>query len=144
MGIISWLFPSEADRLQTARALMAKGRWEDARRGLLHCSSPEAEALYEECSRAVDRQDAASLKKRARAAGFRGWKVEVTIRDPHARAQIEALAARELAKAKIDLDAPNVDEEAVKKALARVQQKALNKGLRGVGSMKLVPVMTGE
>jgi hypothetical protein len=144
MGILSWLFPSEADRLKTARALMAKGRWEDARRGLIHCTSPEAEALYDECSRAVDRADQVSLKKRARGAGFRGWKVEVTIRDPHARAQIEALAARELAKANIDLETPNLDEAAVKKALARVQQKAINKGLRGVGSMKLVPVMTSE
>jgi hypothetical protein len=123
---------------------MAKGRWEDARHGLIHCSSPEAEALYDECSRAVDRADAVSLKKRARAAGFRGWKVEVTIRDPRARAQIEALAARELAKANIDLQTPNLDEEAVKKALARVQQKAINKGLTGVGSMKLVPVMASE
>jgi hypothetical protein len=144
MGILSWLFPSEADRLRSARALMAKGRWEDARRGLVHCSTPEAEALYDECSRAVDKADAASLKKRARAAGFRGWKVQVTMRDPRARAQIEAIAARELAKAGIDLETPELDEAAVKAALGRAQQKAANKGVGGVGTMKLVPIMLDE
>jgi hypothetical protein len=141
MGILSWLFPSDADRLRTARNLMARGRYEDARKGLVHCAAPEAEALYDECSRAVDAADAVSLDKQARAAGFRGWKVEVSMKDGRARAQLEALIGRELAKAGIDLTTAQIDQEKVKAALARAQQKARNKGIGGVGTMKLVPVM---
>jgi hypothetical protein len=141
MGILSWLFPSDADRLRSARALMAKGKWEDARKGLVHCSSPEAEALYEECSRHVDKADAESLKKRARAEGFRGWKVEVTMKDARMRAKLEALIAKELEKAGVDLDTPQPDQNAVKAAVARAEQKARNKGIGGVGEMKLVPIM---
>ena len=94
MGILSWLFPSEEDRLRKARTLMAKGRHEDARRVLLHCTLPEAEALYDACSVAVDKADAVTVKKRARAAGFRGWKIEVSMRDAKGRGQLEALVAR--------------------------------------------------
>jgi len=144
MGILSWLFPTESDRLLKARALMAKGRYGDARRGLVHCKSPEAEALYDECSAAVDKADTVNLKKRARAAGFRGWKVEVAMKDARSRARLEALVATELTRAGIDLETPEVDEAAVKAAMGRAQQKAANKGMAGVGSMKLVPIMAGE
>lgn len=141
MGILSWLFPSEEDRLQKVRDLMARGRFEDARRRLLECSSPEAEALYDECSAAVDKADAATLKKRARAAGFRGWKVEVSMKDAQSRTRLEALVARELERSGIDLEAPDIDEAKVKAALSRAEQKARNKGINSPGSMKLVPVV---
>jgi len=140
MGILSWLFPSDEDRLRTARALMAKGKWEDARRGLVHCKSAEAEALYEECSRAVDKAESVNVKRRARAQGFRGWKVEVTTKDPRGRAQLEAFIKKELERAGVDLDTPEIDQEAVKAVLARAEQKARNKGISG-GQMKLVPLM---
>ena len=144
MGILSWFFPSEADRLRKARALMARGRFEDARRGLLHCSTPEAEALYEECSAAVDKADAAATKKRAHAAGFRGWKVEVSMKDAQSRTRLEGLIARELDRAGIDLGTLEIDEAKVKAALSRAEQKARNKGMNTPGSMKLVPVMAGQ
>jgi hypothetical protein len=144
MGILSWLFPSEDDRLRKARILMAKGRHEDARRTLLHCASPEAEALYEACSVEVDKADAVLLKKRARAAGFRGWKVEVSLKDARGRAQLEALIAKELTKAGVDLDTPDIDQAAAEAALARAGQKARNKGMAGAARMKLVPVMEGD
>jgi hypothetical protein len=143
MGILSWLFPSEADRLRKARALMARGRFEDARRGLVHCTTPEAEALYEECSAAVDKADVAANKTRARDAGFRGWKVEVTMKDAQTRTRLEGLIARELERAGIDLNDFEVDEAKVKAALARAEQKARNKGMNSPGTMKVVPVMAG-
>jgi hypothetical protein len=143
MPILSWLFPSEEDRLRKARDLMARGRFEDARKGLVHCKTPEAEALYDECSAAVDKKDAASLKKQARAAGFRGWRVEVAMKDRHAKAKLEALIAKELASAGVDLGVPDVDQAAVKAALARAQRKALNKGVAGAGTVNLVPIMEG-
>ncbi len=144
MGILSWLFPSDADRLHKARALMAKGRYEDARKGLLHCKSPEAEALYDECSTAVDKEDGILAKKRARAQGFRGWRVEATMKRGRGRTELEAFVARELAKTGLDLDTPDLDQAAVKEALARAQRKALNKGMTGATAIKLVPVMAGE
>jgi hypothetical protein len=144
MGILSWLFPSDADRLRKARALMAKGRYDDARKGLIHCRTPEAEALYDECSVAVDKADAVSLKKRARAQGFRGWKVEASMKKGRGRTDLEAFIARELAKAGLDLDTPELDQDAVKAALTRAQQKALNKGMTGASAIKLVPIIEGE
>src|SRR5690348_454307 len=131
MSILSWLFPTEEDRLRSARSLMARGRYEDARRGLLHCKSPEAEALYDECSAAVDRESAASLKKQARAAGFRGWRVDVSMKDPRGKGRLEALVAAELERAGVDLETPEVDQEAVKAAIRRAEQKARNKGIAG-------------
>src|SRR5262249_24550283 len=83
------------------------------RRGLTHRSGPEAEALYDACSAAVDKADAATLDKRARAAGFRGWKVEIAMKDPRGRARLEALVARELSRAGVDLSTAAIDEEKV-------------------------------
>jgi hypothetical protein len=143
MSILSWLFPSEEDRLRKARTLMSKGRYEDARRGLIHCKSPEAEALYDQCSTAVDKEDVAAQKKHARAAGFRGWKVEVTMRDARSKAQFEALIVKELVRAGVDLETPEPDQAAVEVAFARAQRKAQNKGLSGNVAVKLVPVMAG-
>ena len=143
MGILSWFFPSEADRLRKARALMARGRFEDARRGLVHCTTPEAEALYEECSAAVDKADSVLVKKRARAQGFRGWKVEASMKRGRGRTELEAFIARELTKAGVDLDTPELDQAAVKAALTRAQQKALNKGMSGATQIKLVPLIEG-
>jgi len=143
MGILSWLFPSDADRLRKARALMASGRYEDARKGLLHCHTPEAEALYDECSAAVDKADAVLVKKRARAQGFRGWRVEASMKAGHRRTELEAFILRELTKAGVDLDTPELDQAAVKAALARAQQKASNKGMSGASALKLVPIIEG-
>jgi hypothetical protein len=144
MGFLSWIFPSEADRLKSARALMARGRFEDARKGLVHCTSPEAEALYEECSAAVDKADAATNQKRAHAAGFRGWKVEITMKDEKAKAKLLAIVAREIERSGIDLSALQIDEGRVQAALDRAQQKARNKGLNSPGTVKVVPVMAGR
>jgi UTP:GlnB (protein PII) uridylyltransferase len=143
MGLLSWIFPSEADRLQSARTLMARGRYEDARRGLVHCTSPEAEALYEECSAAVDKADVAANQKRAHAEGFRGWKVEVTMKDEKAKAKLLAIIAREIERSGIDLSALQIDETRVQAALDRAQVKARNKGLNSPGTVKVVPLMAG-
>jgi hypothetical protein len=141
MSILSWLFPSDEDRLRKARRLMSKGRYEDARRGLVHCKSPEAEALYDECSAAVDKEGAAAQTKQARASGFRGWRVEVTMKDARGKAQLEALILKELASAKVSLEALEVDQDAVQAAFGRAERKARNKGIAGAATLKLVPVM---
>jgi hypothetical protein len=122
---------------------MARGRYEDARKGLVHCTSPEAETLYEECSRAVDKADAAANQKRAHAQGFRGWKIEITMKDEKAKAKLAAIIAKELERSGIDLAVLAVDETLVQAALDRAQIKARNKGLNSPGSVKVVPVMAG-
>jgi hypothetical protein len=141
MGVLSWLFPTDADRLAKAKRLMARGKWEDARRELVRCTLPEAEGLYDECSRAVDHAELAVTKRRARAQGFRGWKVEVKVADGKARAALEKLLTTELRASGVDLDSPELDEAAVKAALARTQKKARSRGISAVGSMRLVPVV---
>ena len=67
MGLLSWLFPSDEDRLASVRTLMERGRYEDARKKLVHISSPEAEKLYDECSAKVDAAEQGVMKKRLAA-----------------------------------------------------------------------------
>ena len=140
MGILSWLFPTEESRLEQARSLMANGRHDDARKGLIKCASPEAEVLYEQCCKALESSDRASLKKQLAAQGFHGWKIEVDLKDPRRKADLEALIAREIARAGIDLDSPDIDQEAVQAAFVRAERKAQRPGRGGTGTVRLVPV----
>jgi hypothetical protein len=138
MSIFSFLFPSDADRLRSARASIKAGEYEAARKTLLHCKGEEAEALYEECSAAIDKADKTRVKKGLAAQGFHGWKVEVTAKGARRKAELEALANRELEKAGVDLDLPELDQAAVKVALSRV-----SKTLKSEATIRLVPVPGG-
>jgi hypothetical protein len=140
MGILSWLFPTEESRLAAAREQMAQGRHDDARKGLIKCTSPEAEALYDECCKALEPSDRAAMKKELAAQGFHGWKVEVDLKEPKRKAELEALIAKEIAKAGVDLDTPDVDQNAVKAAFARAERKAQRPGRGGMGMVRLVPI----
>lgn len=53
MGLLSWLFPSEADRLERARRDLEKGRWNEARLAALELSGPEAEDVVDQAERAL-------------------------------------------------------------------------------------------
>lgn len=139
MGIWSLLFPSEEDRLRKARALIAKGRFSDARRGLVRCTTPEAEALYDKCSLALEKGERATMKKELAAKGFHGWKIEIAGAGAKRRAELEALIAEEIARAGVDLDVPEIDRDAVQAAVARAQRRAKRGG--GQGMVKLVPVV---
>ncbi|MEP7125342.1 MAG: hypothetical protein ABJE95_30705 [Byssovorax sp.] len=140
MGILTWLFPTEESRLAAARSLMADGRHDDARKSLIKCQSPEAEVLYEDCCKALEPADRAAMKKELAAQGFHGWKVEVDLKEPKRKAELEALIAKEIVRAGIDLDTPDVDQAAVKAAFARAERKAQRPGRGGVGTVRLVPV----
>ena len=140
MGILTWLFPTEESRLAQARSLMADGRHDDARKGLINCASPEAEVLYEECCKALESSDRTSLKKQLAAQGFHGWKIEVDLKEPKRKAELEGLIAKELARAGIDLDSPDVDQDAVKAAFMRAERKVQRPGRGGAGTVRLVPI----
>jgi hypothetical protein len=141
MGLWAWLFPSDEDHLAAARALMDKGKHEKARERLMRCSLPEAEALYDECSAEVDKADRATLKKRMTAQGFRGWKVEVTTPNARRKKELDGLIAQEITKAGIDLSEPELDQEAVKKAIDRAQRKAARSAGTDTGTIRLVPIL---
>ncbi|MCO4745282.1 MAG: hypothetical protein KC912_10885 [Proteobacteria bacterium] len=51
MGLLSWLFPSPEDRLNTARGLIEKGRFADARLEAMDLDLPEAKELVSEAER---------------------------------------------------------------------------------------------
>ncbi len=72
MGLRAWLFPTDADKLARARALMSEGRHDKAREILMRCSAPEAEDLHDECSAAIDEAELVVAKKRLAAEGFHG------------------------------------------------------------------------
>jgi hypothetical protein len=117
---------------------MASGNWEGARKDLLHCKAPEAEALYDECSRHIDKGEEATLKKRLKSEGFHGWKVEVDLKNAKRKAELEGFITDELVKAGVDLAMPEVDEKVFKRAVARAQRRVKNPG-REVGAVRLVP-----
>lgn len=145
MGFWSWLFPTDDDRLARARKLMAAGRYEDARRSLLQCKAPEAEALYEECSAALEPKEREAFKKQLAGQGFHGFRVEVTMTNPKRKAEFEALIAEEIARDEIDLGLPDVDPAAVNAAVARAQRRFRAKaGARDQGMVKLVPIAAAE
>ncbi|MBI4953071.1 MAG: hypothetical protein HY908_13640 [Myxococcales bacterium] len=140
MGILSWLFPTEQDRLVRARALMAKGRHADARAALLHSKLPEAEELYEQCSAVLDAKERTAQKKALAAQGFHGWKIQVSTKNARRRAELEALVAAELEKAGVDLALPELDEKAAKTALARAERRVRGGG-GGAVRVELVPMV---
>ncbi|MFT6158411.1 MAG: tetratricopeptide (TPR) repeat protein [Myxococcota bacterium] len=47
MGFLSWLFPSESDRVAKAQALMERGAWADARLEVLDIASGDARLIVE-------------------------------------------------------------------------------------------------
>ena len=53
MGLLSWFFPSPADRVAKARKLLAAGREADARLEVLGLEEPEAQALMVEAENAL-------------------------------------------------------------------------------------------
>jgi len=144
MGLWAWLFPTEADNLARARALMADGRHDKARKLLMHCSLPEAEKLYDECSAAIDKADLPAEKKRLAAQGFHGWKVDVTTANARRKKELEGLALQELEKAGVDLGVADVDQAAVKAAFGRAQRRASRGNSTEVGAMRLVPIMDAK
>jgi len=141
MGLLSWFFPSDADNLAKARSLMKEERYEKARKLLLHTKAPEAEALYDECSLAIDKADLVNSKKRLADAGFHGWKIEVTTKNPRRKKELESLVAEEIAKAGVDLGLPDIDEKKVKAAITRAQKRAIRGATTEVGAVRVVPVL---
>ena len=136
MGIWSWLCPTETVRLGNARALMEQGKYDKARSQLMRCSSPEAEALYDECSVKIDQKDRTTLVKRLASEGFHGWKIQVDVASAKRKKELEGLVAQELTKAGVDLAMPNVDQDVVKEAVQRAQRRA--RPGRDPGTVKLV------
>lgn len=53
MGLLSWLFPSEDDRIERARALLENKRYADARLEVLDIERDEARGLVDACERAL-------------------------------------------------------------------------------------------
>ena len=144
MGILSWLFPTDADRLRRARAHIAAGRHAAARSILVRCQAPEAEALYDQCSAAVEKGERAQLKKRLAGDGFHGWKLEVDLSSARRKAELEKLIAEELGRAGVDLGLPEIDEKLFKAAVTRAQRRTRGAGGREAGAVKLVPIVAAQ
>jgi hypothetical protein len=134
------LFPSEEERLRRVRAKMARGEFEAARKAVMHCTGPEAEALYTECSAAIDAGERAGVKKQLAAQGFHGWKVDVSARGVRRKAELEKLVIDELTKVGVDLALPDLDEAAAKGAISRLQRRLATSGREPV-AIRLVPVL---
>jgi hypothetical protein len=140
MGLWSWLFPNEEDRLRRVRAKMAAGEYVAARKAVMHCQGEEADRLYTECSKHIDVAEKVGVKKQLAAQGFHGWRVLVSARGQKRKAEIERLVTAELEKAGIDLDLPDMDEAEAKKAVARVQRKIIGAGREPV-EIRLMPLL---
>ncbi|MFO0591976.1 MAG: hypothetical protein U0441_30800 [Polyangiaceae bacterium] len=141
MGLLSWFFPSDAENLEKARALMKAGKHEKARKILAHVSAPEAEKLYDECSAVIDKAEAKFYKKQLADVGFHGFKIEVSSKNPKRKKEIETLVAEEMEKAGVDLGLPDIDEKKVRAALARAQKRASRGATNDVPAVRIVPVV---
>lgn len=141
MGLLSWFFPSDADNLDRARALMKEGRHDKARKILAHCDAPEAEKLYDECSAIIDKAEAKFVKKQLADAGFHGFKIEVSSKNPKRKKEIEAIVAEEMEKAGIDLGLPDLDEKKARAALAKAQKRASRGSTTDVPTVRIVPMI---
>jgi hypothetical protein len=139
MGLMSWLFPTDEDRLANVRALMAAGRYEKARSAAFRLKSEDAEKLYDECCKHLEKHDAAKMKQELAKGGFHGWKIEVNVASEKRRAELETLIAQELEKAGIDLGMPDIDEKALQAAVNKAQRRA-KKGNASAGNVRLVRV----
>ena len=140
MGIWSWLFPSDEDRLRRARTHMAAGRFKKARAVLMRCQAPEAESLYDQCSAMLDKEDRANVKQQLASEGFHGFKIEVSVKGKKLRAELERLIVEELERGGVDIGLPDVDEKAFKSAVTRAQRRARGGG-REAASVRLVPIV---
>ena len=138
MGLLTWLLPTKEERLEKVRRLMAEKRYQKARAIAARLHLPEAEGLYDECCKHLDKDDRAKLKLELGKQGFHGWKVEVTQSSAKRRTELEKLIAEELRKASLDLDLPNVDEEVFKAVVEEAQRRARPGGLGG--SVRLVRI----
>lgn len=141
MGLLSWFFPSDAENLEKARALMKEGKHEKARKILAHCNAPEAEKLYDECSVIIDKAEAKFVKKQLADVGFHGFKIEVSSKNPKRKKEIEAIVAEEMEKAGVDLGLPDLDEKKVRAALAKAQKRASRGSTTDVPAVRVVPVI---
>jgi hypothetical protein len=139
MGLLSWLFPSDQDRLDRAKARIERGEYESALKDLLHCKLPEAEALYDKASDLLSKKERVLLKKQMANQGFHGFRVDVTITNAKVKAEIEAVVMEEMRKAGVDLEMPDFDEEAAKKAIDRASRRVKNR-TREPGMIRLVPI----
>lgn len=123
MGLLSWLFPSSADRLSRARDLFARGRYDETRGVLRGVEGPEAEALYEAASERLGVIPAPTppptpwLTRR-----YLHWILEVATADPRLRSKFFKVLAREMISAGINLDRAELDLRAFNGALAEAQQ----------------------
>jgi hypothetical protein len=140
MGLWSWLFPNQEERLRRVRAKMAAGDYESARKAVMRVKGDEAEALYAECSKHIDVAEKIDVKKKLAAEGFHGWRIDVSARGQKRKTEIEKLVRAELEKVGFDLDLPEMDEAEAKKAVARVQRKIIGAGREPV-EIRLVPLL---
>ena len=53
MGLLSWIFPSDDDRIATAKSMLERGKPNDARMELLGIEKPAAQSLLQEAEQAL-------------------------------------------------------------------------------------------
>ncbi len=139
MGLFTWLFPTDDDRLAKVRRLIAGGHFEKARAIAARLKSHEAEALYNLCSAQLEKSDRQKFKVELEKQGFHGWKIEVGNAGVKRRAELEKLIGEELEKAGVDLGLPEVDEKLFQKAVGKAQRRARTGSAAGA-SVRLVRV----
>jgi hypothetical protein len=121
MGLWSWLFPSRAERLAGARAHLAAGRPEEARGLVYGLDGPEAEAIYEEASRALGVNEPAAAARGALVRRFGAWELTVATAERSLAKPFVKLLLGELTAAGINLDRPELDGAAFDAAVVRAQ-----------------------
>jgi tetratricopeptide (TPR) repeat protein len=89
MGLLSWFFPSPADRVASARRLMDGQRWAEARLDLLELDHPDAAGLVATCETELARMNLVEAVNWARAGDEQRLAQHLELAEQFARGGLE-------------------------------------------------------
>lgn len=90
MGLLSWLFPSPADRVARARKLLASGRAADARLEVLDVDHPDAPAVLQEAETVLCRANLEAAVSYGHAGDERRVELHMELAESFHRGGLEA------------------------------------------------------
>jgi len=91
MGLLSWLFPSESDRVAKAAALLDRDAFADARLEVLDIDTPEARAIVEKAERALAEHNLDAALSWARAGDVERVQIHLELANQFKRPDMDDL-----------------------------------------------------
>lgn len=143
MGLLSWLFPSPADRVEKARKALAAGRFADARDEVLDIELPEARDLLVQAETALARANLEAAVAHGRAGDERRVELHLELAEQFHKGGLE----EEFRAARRELRGIRAERSEAEKRAKEDQQARLMSvdplGIQG-GPSWLDPTLRGD